>query len=96
VELGKHLQSYHIHGFDHNFCLKESKEKKFCARLGTLFLVPLLGRRNCRGFVVVLVCFSFVFFVFCGFWEFFFVFWGLFVCLFVCLRNIPYGGFNST
>jgi hypothetical protein len=34
VELGTHLQDYHIHGFDHNFCLKESKEKKFCARLG--------------------------------------------------------------
>lgn len=33
VELGKHLQDYHIHGFDHNFCLKESKEKKFCARV---------------------------------------------------------------
>lgn len=33
VELGTHLQDYHIHGFDHNFCLKESKEKKFCARV---------------------------------------------------------------
>lgn len=32
VELGKHLQAFHINGFDHNFCLKESKEKHFCAR----------------------------------------------------------------
>ncbi|CAH6779614.1 Galm [Phodopus roborovskii] len=33
VELGKHLQDHHIHGFDHNFCLKGSKEKHFCARV---------------------------------------------------------------
>lgn len=32
VELGKHLQDFHIPGFDHNFCLKGSKEKHFCAR----------------------------------------------------------------
>ncbi|XP_005630416.1 galactose mutarotase isoform X2 [Canis lupus baileyi] len=33
VELGKHLQEFHINGFDHNFCLKGSKEKHFCARV---------------------------------------------------------------
>ncbi|KAF5913101.1 hypothetical protein HPG69_009052 [Diceros bicornis minor] len=33
VELGKHLQKFHINGFDHNFCLKGSKEKHFCARV---------------------------------------------------------------
>lgn len=33
VKLGKYLQVYHIHGFDQNFCLKESKEKKFCAKV---------------------------------------------------------------
>ncbi|XP_038174033.1 galactose mutarotase [Arvicola amphibius] len=33
VELGKHLQDFHIPGFDHNFCLKGSKEKHFCARV---------------------------------------------------------------
>uniref|UniRef100_A0A8D1AJ55 Galactose mutarotase n=2 Tax=Sus scrofa TaxID=9823 RepID=A0A8D1AJ55_PIG len=33
VELGKHLQEFHINGFDHNFCLKRSKEKQFCARV---------------------------------------------------------------
>uniref|UniRef100_A0A8C7EJI0 Galactose mutarotase n=1 Tax=Neovison vison TaxID=452646 RepID=A0A8C7EJI0_NEOVI len=32
VELGKHLQEFRINGFDHNFCLKGSKEKHFCAR----------------------------------------------------------------
>ncbi|XP_033694591.1 galactose mutarotase isoform X5 [Tursiops truncatus] len=33
VELGKHLQEFHMNGFDHNFCLKGSKEKRFCARV---------------------------------------------------------------
>ncbi|XP_005073674.1 galactose mutarotase [Mesocricetus auratus] len=33
VELGKHLQDHHLHGFDHNFCLTGSKEKHFCARV---------------------------------------------------------------
>ncbi|PNJ25184.1 GALM isoform 3 [Pongo abelii] len=33
VELGKHLQDFHLNGFDHNFCLKGSKEKHFCARV---------------------------------------------------------------
>uniref|UniRef100_A0ABI7YSK9 Galactose mutarotase n=2 Tax=Felinae TaxID=338152 RepID=A0ABI7YSK9_FELCA len=33
VELGKHLQEFRIHGFDHNFCLKGSKDKHFCARV---------------------------------------------------------------
>ncbi|XP_070333198.1 galactose mutarotase isoform X2 [Odocoileus virginianus] len=33
VELGKHLQEFHVNGFDHNFCLKGSKEKRFCARV---------------------------------------------------------------
>ncbi|XP_034515532.1 aldose 1-epimerase isoform X3 [Ailuropoda melanoleuca] len=33
VKLGKHLQEFHINGFDHNFCLKGSKEKRFCARV---------------------------------------------------------------
>uniref|UniRef100_H0X232 Aldose 1-epimerase n=1 Tax=Otolemur garnettii TaxID=30611 RepID=H0X232_OTOGA len=33
VELGKHLQAFHLNGFDHNFCLKRSKEKHFCARV---------------------------------------------------------------
>uniref|UniRef100_A0A8C7A9D7 Galactose mutarotase n=1 Tax=Neovison vison TaxID=452646 RepID=A0A8C7A9D7_NEOVI len=33
VELGKHLQEFRINGFDHNFCLKGSKEKHFCARV---------------------------------------------------------------
>ncbi|XP_004582800.2 galactose mutarotase [Ochotona princeps] len=33
VELGKHLQQFSIDGFDHNFCLKQSKEKHFCARV---------------------------------------------------------------
>uniref|UniRef100_A0A2K6FFH3 Galactose mutarotase n=1 Tax=Propithecus coquereli TaxID=379532 RepID=A0A2K6FFH3_PROCO len=33
VELGKHLQAFHLNGFDHNFCLKGSKEKHFCARV---------------------------------------------------------------
>lgn len=47
VELGKHLQDFHIPGFDHNFCLKGSKEKHFCARLGTLSFSPL-QRRNSR------------------------------------------------
>ncbi|XP_029793776.1 aldose 1-epimerase isoform X3 [Suricata suricatta] len=32
VELGKHLQDFRIQGFDHNFCLKGSKDKHFCAR----------------------------------------------------------------
>ncbi|EPQ06815.1 Aldose 1-epimerase [Myotis brandtii] len=33
VALGKHLQDFHVGGFDHNFCLKGSKEKHFCARV---------------------------------------------------------------
>ncbi|XP_023601961.1 aldose 1-epimerase [Myotis lucifugus] len=33
VALGKHLQEFHVGGFDHNFCLKGSKEKHFCARV---------------------------------------------------------------
>ncbi|XP_004627683.1 aldose 1-epimerase [Octodon degus] len=33
VVLGTHLQEFHINGFDHNFCLKRSKEKHFCARV---------------------------------------------------------------
>uniref|UniRef100_A0A8C0DBR8 Galactose mutarotase n=1 Tax=Balaenoptera musculus TaxID=9771 RepID=A0A8C0DBR8_BALMU len=33
VELGKHLQEFHMNGFDHNFCLKGSKEKRLCARV---------------------------------------------------------------
>uniref|UniRef100_A0A2K5IUK5 Galactose mutarotase n=1 Tax=Colobus angolensis palliatus TaxID=336983 RepID=A0A2K5IUK5_COLAP len=33
VELGKHLQDFQLNGFDHNFCLKGSKEKHFCARV---------------------------------------------------------------
>ncbi|XP_008066325.1 aldose 1-epimerase-like [Carlito syrichta] len=33
VVLGGHLQGFHINGFDHNFCLKGSKEKHFCARV---------------------------------------------------------------
>ncbi|XP_045142965.1 galactose mutarotase [Echinops telfairi] len=33
VELGKHLQEFRINGFDHNFCLKGSKEKRLCARV---------------------------------------------------------------
>uniref|UniRef100_A0A8C9PFE4 Galactose mutarotase n=1 Tax=Spermophilus dauricus TaxID=99837 RepID=A0A8C9PFE4_SPEDA len=33
VQLGKHLQEFRLGGFDHNFCLKSSKEKHFCARV---------------------------------------------------------------
>lgn len=33
VELGKHLQEFHINGFDHNFFLKWYKEKHFCAQV---------------------------------------------------------------
>lgn len=33
VVLGTHLQEFHMDGFDHNFCLKRSKEKHFCARV---------------------------------------------------------------
>nr|XP_060610501.1 galactose mutarotase [Anolis sagrei ordinatus] len=32
VELGRHLQKFHLSGFDHNFCLKQAKEPRFCAR----------------------------------------------------------------
>ncbi|XP_043845124.1 galactose mutarotase [Dromiciops gliroides] len=31
VELGKHIEKFHINGFDHNFCLKNTQEKQFCA-----------------------------------------------------------------
>ncbi|XP_074142723.1 galactose mutarotase [Sminthopsis crassicaudata] len=30
VELGKHIEKFQINGFDHNFCLKDTKEKHFC------------------------------------------------------------------
>ncbi|XP_028577592.2 galactose mutarotase [Podarcis muralis] len=32
VEFGKHLQKFQLGGFDHNFCLKQTKETCFCAR----------------------------------------------------------------
>ncbi|XP_075391777.1 galactose mutarotase isoform X2 [Tenrec ecaudatus] len=41
VELGKHLQEFRINGFDHNFCLKGSKEKRLCARSGSI--TPAVG-----------------------------------------------------
>ncbi|KAM6460989.1 galactose mutarotase isoform 2-T2 [Liasis olivaceus] len=31
-ELGRHLQKFHLNGFDHNFCLAQRKEPHFCAR----------------------------------------------------------------
>ncbi|XP_044519200.1 galactose mutarotase [Gracilinanus agilis] len=31
--LGKHFEKFQISGFDHNFCLKDSQEKHFCARV---------------------------------------------------------------
>ncbi|XP_066481644.1 galactose mutarotase [Tiliqua scincoides] len=33
VELGRHLQAFQLNGFDHNFCLKQTKEPQFCARV---------------------------------------------------------------
>uniref|UniRef100_A0A8D0GNU4 Aldose 1-epimerase n=1 Tax=Sphenodon punctatus TaxID=8508 RepID=A0A8D0GNU4_SPHPU len=33
VELGGHLQKFQLGGFDHNFCLTQSKEPQFCARV---------------------------------------------------------------
>ncbi|XP_072844517.2 galactose mutarotase isoform X1 [Pogona vitticeps] len=33
VELGKHLQKFQLTGFDHNFCLTQTKEPDFCARV---------------------------------------------------------------
>uniref|UniRef100_A0A8D1T1R9 Galactose mutarotase n=1 Tax=Sus scrofa TaxID=9823 RepID=A0A8D1T1R9_PIG len=33
AELGKHLQEFHINGFDHTFRLKGSKEKQFRVRV---------------------------------------------------------------
>ncbi|XP_051831107.1 galactose mutarotase [Antechinus flavipes] len=33
VELGKHIEKFQINGFDHNFCLKDTKEKHFCVRV---------------------------------------------------------------
>lgn len=41
VQLGKHLQEFRLGGFDHNFCLKNSKEKHFCARSGPFHFLPL-------------------------------------------------------
>ncbi|XP_062979943.1 galactose mutarotase [Elgaria multicarinata webbii] len=32
VGLGRHLQEFQLSGFDHNFCLTQSKETSFCAR----------------------------------------------------------------
>ncbi|XP_019404587.1 PREDICTED: aldose 1-epimerase [Crocodylus porosus] len=33
VEIGKHLKKFHLDGFDHNFCLKQSAAQQFCARV---------------------------------------------------------------
>ncbi|KAF7252778.1 Aldose 1-epimerase [Varanus komodoensis] len=32
VKLGQHLQKFQLNGFDHNFCLTQTKEPGFCAR----------------------------------------------------------------
>lgn len=33
VQLGRHLQEFHLQGFDHNFCLNRTQDKHFCARV---------------------------------------------------------------
>lgn len=33
VQLGRHLRENHLQGFDHNFCLRRTHDKHFCARL---------------------------------------------------------------
>lgn len=32
VEVGNHLKKFQLDGFDHNFCLKQSAARQFCAR----------------------------------------------------------------
>lgn len=32
VELGKHLQKFHLDGFDHNFCLRQAQTRCLVAR----------------------------------------------------------------
>uniref|UniRef100_A0A8C0UXE7 Galactose mutarotase n=1 Tax=Cyanistes caeruleus TaxID=156563 RepID=A0A8C0UXE7_CYACU len=33
VELGKHLQKFHLDGFDHNFCLHQGQDRRLVARV---------------------------------------------------------------
>ncbi|XP_025024637.1 aldose 1-epimerase isoform X3 [Python bivittatus] len=38
-ELGRHLQKFHLNGFDHNFCLAQRKEPHFCASLSSFIRI---------------------------------------------------------